>query len=208
MKEWSELSAAPDLSRSVVNFTYHSQEMPLLLEAMAAGATYIGQSSHFEYDLTRLPPISNLAELPPELAVLMTPGLRNVLSDGRLALKEFHDWLRRRFFQFYTMDAWFEKLGQGFDFSMGTRFHGNMTAMLAGVPALWLVHDNRTQEFCTHLGLPHAPLKAMQDGKGFARLVEEHYDTSAFNRLYPQNYARFHAYLEAHGVPHRLAPPV
>lgn len=99
---------------------------------MAARAAYVGQSSHFEYDLSRLPSISSLADLPPELAALMTPGLRNMLSDGRLARPDFHDWLRRRFFQFYTMDAWFEKLGRGFDFSMGTRFHAYLEAH--GVP--------------------------------------------------------------------------
>ncbi len=39
--------------------------------------------------------------------------------------------------------------------SVGTRFHGNVAAILAGTPALVLVHDMRTLELAELFGIPH-----------------------------------------------------
>jgi hypothetical protein len=42
--------------------------------------------------------------------------------------------------------------------SLGTRFHGNIASLMAGVPALFMTHDMRTDELCRLLRLPHARL--------------------------------------------------
>jgi polysaccharide pyruvyl transferase WcaK-like protein len=39
--------------------------------------------------------------------------------------------------------------------SIGSRFHGNIAAILAGTPALILAHDMRTKELCELFSLPH-----------------------------------------------------
>ena len=41
--------------------------------------------------------------------------------------------------------TWLEYL-RDFDFATGTRLHGNVAALLAGVPAVLLAHDSRTLE--------------------------------------------------------------
>lgn len=198
----------PSLSRSVTNYTYHSQELPLLNAAMAADAAFIGQSSHFEYELRRLDAVENLDQLPENVRQLATPGMVNILTGNRLDLPAFQQWIKRRFQQFYDVPSWLSFLSRGgFEFSTGSRFHGNMAALQAGVPALWIVHDNRTQEFCDYLGLPNAPIEKLRKGASFESLLDDHFDTGSFNRKYRQNYARFHAYLEQSGIPHRLKPP-
>lgn len=54
--------------------------------------------------------------------------------------------------------TWMQYLS-GFDFSVGTRIHGNITALLAGVPALVLAHDSRTLELARYHEIPHRLLR-------------------------------------------------
>lgn len=54
--------------------------------------------------------------------------------------------------------TWMEELA-GFDFSYGTRIHGNIAALLAGTPAVVLAHDSRTLELCRYFDIPHRMLK-------------------------------------------------
>ena len=43
---------------------------------------------------------------------------------------------------FYTRDKWTEFLNkENIQFSIGSRFHGNMMAFSNGIPAMWIVHD-------------------------------------------------------------------
>lgn len=197
----------PELARSIVNFTWPSREAPLLTAAMAARATVIGQSAFFEYELRKLPPVATMDEVPEEIRSLISASLLRLLTEKRITLSALQDWVKERFHQFYTIPEWFAFLARGFDLCIGTRFHGNMASLQAGIPAIWVVHDMRTREFCDLLGLPNLPLSELQSGKPLRQLVEEHFDTAEFHRRYPENYARFHAYLERHGVPHRLAAP-
>lgn len=203
-----QLATRPSPEKTVVNFTYPAREFPLLSQAMKGQSTYIGQSSHFEYEIKNIAEGVTLDDLPVNIKALITPQLTKIFQEGKVDFFDFHRWIKRYFFQYYSMEPWFHKMRGGFDACIGTRFHGNMTAMQAGVPALWIVHDSRTQEFCDHLGLPQAPLQAVKDGLSIAELFDRHYETETFARKYPQNYARFYDYLTEHGVPHKLAAPV
>ncbi|SIT87123.1 Polysaccharide pyruvyl transferase [Pontibaca methylaminivorans] len=204
----TELTAPPRTERTVVNLTRHSQELPLLLQAIEGGATYIGQSSHFEYEIARMAEGITPDNLPEDVKALMTEGVKRIVNSGALDFVGFHSYVRRKFFQYYSMEPWFERLRGGFDACIGTRFHGNMASMQSGVPSLWIVHDSRTQEFCDYLGLPQAPLQAVRDGLTIADLFDRYYETETFAKKYPANYARFYDYLTEHGVPHKLAMPL
>ena len=50
---------------------------------------------------------------------------------------------------FLDPKTWFDHLAQ-YDFSFGTRIHGNIAALLAGTPALLLAHDSRTLELAEY----------------------------------------------------------
>ena len=67
---------------------------------------------------------------------------------------EFFDWCKKHMRVFFDIDAWMEYL-RGFDFVFGTRIHGTMIALQAGVPAVCLTHDSRTKEMCETMKIPH-----------------------------------------------------
>ncbi|NDZ70642.1 polysaccharide pyruvyl transferase family protein, partial [Streptomyces sp. SID10362] len=50
--------------------------------------------------------------------------------------------------------TWISEL-RPFDFSFGSRIHGNIAALLAGVPSTVLCGDSRTLELCRYFGIPH-----------------------------------------------------
>lgn len=73
---------------------------------------------------------------------------------------EFKAWCRRFAIGFYDIRAWMDYLRR-FDFVTGTRFHGVMLALQAGVPAGCIAHDSRTFEMCTTMGVPVVHVSAI-----------------------------------------------
>ncbi|MEV5843033.1 polysaccharide pyruvyl transferase family protein [Streptomyces sp. NPDC051985] len=59
--------------------------------------------------------------------------------------------------------TWIDDL-RSFDFSFGSRIHGNIAALLAGTPATVLCGDSRTLELCRYFEIPHRRLdQAVKD---------------------------------------------
>jgi hypothetical protein len=54
---------------------------------------------------------------------------------------------------FFSVDAWLEWC-RAYDLSIGTRLHGNIIAMQAGVPSIVITHDGRTEELASTLSMP------------------------------------------------------
>lgn len=85
---------------------------------------------------------------------------------------------------------------------VGQRFHGNMVGVQAGVPSLFLVHDNRTSELAAHLRLPtgtQAKLAGLAPSQVAAAI-----DYGPFNRAFPDLYRIYRDFLEENGLRHRL----
>ncbi|MGI4746859.1 MAG: polysaccharide pyruvyl transferase family protein [Janthinobacterium lividum] len=68
--------------------------------------------------------------------------------------EEFIRWCRQYAYAFFDAPAWMDFLRR-FDFVVGTRFHGAMFAIQAGVPAACISHDSRTTEMCQTMGIPY-----------------------------------------------------
>lgn len=66
---------------------------------------------------------------------------------------QFRLWCRQYAYAFYDARMWMDFVTR-FDFVVGTRFHGAMLAIQAGVPAACITHDSRTQEMCQTMGVP------------------------------------------------------
>ncbi|NRF07620.1 polysaccharide pyruvyl transferase family protein [Agrobacterium pusense] len=67
---------------------------------------------------------------------------------------QFERWIRRYMVAFYNVPAWMEYL-KGFDFVVGSRIHGIMLAIQAGVPGLCIAHDSRIRELCEKSRIPY-----------------------------------------------------
>jgi len=72
------------------------------------------------------------------------------VAPGRTDVQRF---LETRVRVFFSVEDWVG-CARTMTAAIGTRFHGNIAALLAGTPALFLVHDMRTLELCDLLRAP------------------------------------------------------
>ncbi len=110
----------------------------------------------------------------------------------------FDAWLKEQTHVFYEIEPWVEWLRQ-FDFSMGSRFHGNVLAIMNGIPALTMVIDGRMQEMTKYFRLPTLDVKDFS----LDRPLSYYYDLAdftEFNRVYPQRLATFLDFLHRNGL--------
>ncbi|MFY0406232.1 polysaccharide pyruvyl transferase family protein [Solicola sp. PLA-1-18] len=96
--------------------------------------------------------------------------------------------------------TWFDHL-KGYDFSFGTRIHGNIAALLAGTPALVLAHDSRTLELADYHQIPRVPVNEITDDVDAAELYAKA-DWEPMNQGHQQRWEVFQAFLARHGLPH------
>jgi hypothetical protein len=92
------------------------------------------------------------------------------------------------------------------DFAFGTRFHGNVAALLAGIPAMLLTHDSRTVELAEYHGIPHRPMDKVVADQTDASELYDAADFESFNTLMPQRFATYLAFLDRNELSHVFAP--
>ncbi|RVD53421.1 polysaccharide pyruvyl transferase family protein [Mesorhizobium sp. M8A.F.Ca.ET.161.01.1.1] len=102
---------------------------------------------------------------------------------------------------FFDLAQW-DKFISKVDYSIGTRFHGNLIALTNGVPATIISHDSRTTEMAELMSIPHVPV-------GKVRRLDVHHlaqvgDYDGFQRNYTVLYDRFAQFLLENGISHRL----
>jgi hypothetical protein len=96
--------------------------------------------------------------------------------------------------------TWYDFLATQ-DFAYGTRFHGNVAALLGGTPALLLAHDSRTLELAEYHRMPYVVMPELTaDLK--AEDLYERTDLSGFNAALPEGFDRYTAFLERNGLSH------
>ena len=101
---------------------------------------------------------------------------------------------------FLDPKTWFEHLSQ-YDFSFGTRIHGNIAALLSGTPALLLAHDSRTLELAEYHEIPHRTITSIEaDADAISLYAESDWD--ALNKAHPDRWDTFSAFLEEHRLTH------
>lgn len=196
----------PEMARVVVNVTNYQNEWPLIMMATRERYGMIGQMNQFEFELKRRG-YGPGDLIPEQLLKCAHIGLRRAVKRGELSFDDYAAYVREHFEQFYSVRPWLEHLSESYDFSFGTRLHGNMAALQAGVLALWAVHDSRTQEICDHLALPNLPVTVIDEISDVRELIQRT-DYGPFVKRYPKAYRIFHDYLERQGVKHRLKSPV
>lgn len=102
----------------------------------------------------------------------------------------------------FPMDprTWIEYL-EDFEFTFGTRMHGSISSILAGVPALLLAHDSRTLELAEYFGIPHRKISDVDPEVDAAELYDST-DYTKFHAGLPEKFARYTAFLEKNDLPH------
>lgn len=103
---------------------------------------------------------------------------------------------RMRFF--VDSRTWIDHLATQ-DFSFGSRIHGNIAALMAGTPAVVLVHDTRTKELADFHDIPHRILPKMAKPVDAAQLYDEA-DFTAFNAGHRERFDNFVAFLNRNNI--------
>ncbi|MFB7918245.1 polysaccharide pyruvyl transferase family protein [Streptomyces sp. NPDC056061] len=99
--------------------------------------------------------------------------------------------------------TWMDDL-RGFDFSFGSRIHGNIAALLAGTPATVLCGDSRTLELCRYFDIPHRMLSKTPADTDPAELCAEA-DFGPLQRGHQERFDRFMGFLDKNGLENTFA---
>ncbi|MFF8974047.1 polysaccharide pyruvyl transferase family protein [Streptomyces sp. NPDC014995] len=94
--------------------------------------------------------------------------------------------------------TWIDDL-RDFDYSFGSRIHGNIAALLAGTPATVLAFDSRTLELCRYFEIPHRLLNEVPAELDPAELYEEA-DFGPLSGNHKERFDRFTAFLDKNGL--------
>ncbi|MGW3910083.1 polysaccharide pyruvyl transferase family protein [Streptomyces sp. NPDC005070] len=94
--------------------------------------------------------------------------------------------------------TWIDDL-RDFDFSFGSRIHGNIAALLAGTPATVLCGDSRTLELCRYFGIPHRPITDLPADLDPAQLYADA-DFGPLTRGHKERFERFTGFLDRNGL--------
>ncbi|MFF2327415.1 MULTISPECIES: polysaccharide pyruvyl transferase family protein [unclassified Streptomyces] len=94
--------------------------------------------------------------------------------------------------------TWMDEL-RGFDFSFGSRIHGNIAALLAGTPATVLCGDSRTLELCRYFEIPHRMLAKIPADLDPADLYAEA-DFGPLVLGHHERFDRFMGFLDKNGL--------
>lgn len=116
----------------------------------------------------------------------------NLIKTGRMNL-------------FIDMPDWIDylKLG-GFNFSCGSRIHGNIISILAGVPAAVCALDSRTREMAEFFDIPIIK-KTDMCNKDLFKIYEE-ISYEKFNETFSDKYEVYRQFLISHGIVKDINP--
>jgi hypothetical protein len=184
-------SKGTEAKQVAFNYTSALVEGPLIQQALQNGFDMIGQQEIYE------------AHAKEGIEYEANPKIQKFLKNFDISEETYKAYCRKHFHVFVDTDRWLSHMTK-YDFVFGTRFHGNSFALQAGVPTLWLVHDERTRELCNHLKLPQIALADALEWKNVQRFREAA-DYSEFLKVYPERYRRLKSYVEDAGLLHRLA---
>ena len=107
----------------------------------------------------------------------------------------------RRASVFFDLNCWKAFIARECAFAIGTRLHGSIIALNAGIPALLTNGDMRAQEVTRHFGMP---LKPGICGLDFdlQKLYEE-MDIDAMNARYDVAFEEYCGWLRENGLKYR-----
>ena len=93
-----------------------------------------------------------------------------------------------------------------YDLYLGTRLHGAIAALNAGVPALLFCHDSRTLEAAEFCGIPNVRVptdKRTMNSQDIYSLYQQ-LDLQALHSVQKENYRTLQEFYRVSGLPTRL----
>jgi hypothetical protein len=102
---------------------------------------------------------------------------------------------------FMNPDEWKRHISKHCHCMVGTRCHGSVIAMNAGVPAITTNTDMRSRDACDYMGIPLMPGEPLAVIEASIREMFERIDVNRINRNYLCRYNEFSAWCASFGMP-------
>ena len=87
------------------------------------------------------------------------------------------------------------------DFSIGPRLHGNVMAILSGIPALWITHDARMRELVDYHKLPSVHTSKIDENTDILELFAKA-DYKSFLEGHRERFMHYVDFLNKNGISH------
>lgn len=158
-----------------------------------------------EHHVNAYPNLIYIPQNATDLAMMVWGEERDAPSDLRIPTHMEHPlYLDDRMRFPLDPKTWVNYL-TGFDFSFGTRIHGTVAGILAGIPTMLLAHDSRTLELAEYHAIPHRRVNEIPADIDAAELFNEtNYDQ--FHARLPETFDRFTSFLAKNGLDHTYQP--
>lgn len=117
-------------------------------------------------------------------------------NDGQFTPDQLRIWLNKSVEFFADIDEWVDYL-RDFDLVVGSRYHGTVAALHAGVPSLLYTLDMRTQELAEYHEIPHLSIKHLNDKTTVSEVMAA-IDYSAFDEAVKRRRMDYVRYLASH----------
>ena len=132
---------------------------------------------------------------------MQKPPFMEITDIQRILLSygEVHEFYKECGRYFYSVEDWINGIKGVNDFSIGSRFHGNVAAILSGIPTLMVNVDKRMEGMNRFFKIPSIDIKDFDVNKPI-EYYRELADYSEFNKNYKKVYDNFIEYCAKNGV--------
>jgi 2-polyprenyl-3-methyl-5-hydroxy-6-metoxy-1,4-benzoquinol methylase len=182
--------------------------------AVAAGNPFLPQFAKLEQSLLKIMEEGEglyICQHPNDLVRLAKQQVELVTRDHFLQYRDyikplldgdqFLEWFRRWAHTFASVPEWLS-FATRFDLFVGTRIHGVMVGIQAGVPSVCLCIDSRTLELCQTMNIPHLDANNFRNGLALDELeaVVRAWDWRLYDDTRQVLASRFVKFFEQNGL--------
>lgn len=115
--------------------------------------------------------------------------------------ESFLEFIKKRMTAYFDIEQWMNEIKMN-DLVIGTRFHGCLIGLLAGVPSFMFAHDTRTKEMCELLKIPHADVRDVQNIDVYS--LYRSLDYSEYHSQYVRMFEEYRRFLDENRLVHSL----
>lgn len=101
----------------------------------------------------------------------------------------------------YDVPVWLNYIRDRIDISLGSRIHGNLAAIIAGVPAMVIPCDARTEELADFFDIPMFSKRQLIQGMDG---VIQNLNYDKFNKTFSSKFDNFEKFMTIHGISHDI----
>lgn len=105
-----------------------------------------------------------------------------------------------RYHIFINIPTWLNFLSS-MDLSIGSKLHGNVAAILAGIPVFFMPLDSRMRELVSYHNFPSVPYTQIKENDHIEELISK-IDMDSHLKRHPENFSHFLDFLNRNNIEH------